>query len=38
MNEALAHAMRGGQMAAVTRLRRDAHDPGPKCWLHGATT
>ena len=32
----LGQAMMGGpaQWAAVKRLRRDAHEPGPSCWLH----
>ena len=34
-NAALGRAMMGGGMLALpTRLRRDAHEPGPACWLH----
>jgi protein-L-isoaspartate(D-aspartate) O-methyltransferase len=36
LNEALGKAMMGGpgQWHAVTRLRRDAHEPSPSCWFH----
>ena len=36
LNEKLGNAMMGGpgQWAAVTRLRRDAHDASPSCWFH----
>jgi len=39
LNAALGKAlMTGPQRAqAVTTLRRDAHEPGLACWLHGAT-
>jgi protein-L-isoaspartate(D-aspartate) O-methyltransferase len=30
----LAAAMRKQPMVSLTRLRRDAHDPSPSCWLH----
>ena len=38
LNGALGKAMMAGpqRAMAVTRLRRDAHEPGPGCWLHGA--
>jgi protein-L-isoaspartate(D-aspartate) O-methyltransferase len=32
--ELLAKAFAGGAGQAVCRLRRDAHGPGPNCWLH----
>jgi protein-L-isoaspartate(D-aspartate) O-methyltransferase len=37
LNERIGKAMMGGPMkwAAVTRLRRDAHDEAGTCWLHG---
>ena len=37
-NAALGKAMMTGpqRAQAVTRLRRDAHDPALSCWLHGA--
>jgi protein-L-isoaspartate(D-aspartate) O-methyltransferase len=37
MNDRLGKAMMGGPMkwASVKRLRRDAHDETPECWLHG---
>ncbi|MEZ5320226.1 MAG: methyltransferase domain-containing protein [Vicinamibacterales bacterium] len=34
IGQALGALMRGGP-APVTRLRRDPHDAGPGCWLHG---
>ena len=37
METKLGQAMMGGRMMAVARLRRDAHEPGPTCWLHGET-
>ena len=27
--------MMQGKQPRVTSLRRDSHDPGPACWLHG---
>jgi protein-L-isoaspartate(D-aspartate) O-methyltransferase len=30
----LADAMKSSPFPPITRLRRDAHDPGPACWLH----
>jgi protein-L-isoaspartate(D-aspartate) O-methyltransferase len=37
MNERIGKAMMGGpaQWMAVTRLRRDTHEPEASCWLHG---
>lgn len=37
LNAALGKAMMAGPQRAleVARLRRDAHDPGVACWLHG---
>jgi protein-L-isoaspartate(D-aspartate) O-methyltransferase len=37
LNAALGKAMMAGpqRAQAVTRLRRDAHEPGLSCWLHG---
>lgn len=37
LNASLGKAMMAGPMQwqAVTRLRRDPHDPGLACWLHG---
>jgi protein-L-isoaspartate(D-aspartate) O-methyltransferase len=37
MNAALGKAMMTGlaRANAVTRLRRDEHEPSPACWLHG---
>jgi protein-L-isoaspartate(D-aspartate) O-methyltransferase len=39
LSAALAKAMMAGpqRAQAVTRLRRDAHEPGLACWLHGST-
>jgi protein-L-isoaspartate(D-aspartate) O-methyltransferase len=37
MNTALGQALMRSPMVPATRLRRDAHEPGPGCWLHGAT-
>jgi len=39
MNDKLGKAMMGGpaQWQAITRLRRDPHEPAASCWLHGAT-
>jgi protein-L-isoaspartate(D-aspartate) O-methyltransferase len=38
LNAALGKAMMSGpqRAQAVTRLRRDVHDPQPACWLHGS--
>ncbi|MGH8319385.1 MAG: DUF3471 domain-containing protein [Steroidobacteraceae bacterium] len=30
----LSQALASGNSASVCRLRRDAHEPGPNCWLH----
>jgi protein-L-isoaspartate(D-aspartate) O-methyltransferase len=40
MNDKLGKAMMGGpaQWQAITRLRRDPHEPAAACWLHGATS
>jgi protein-L-isoaspartate(D-aspartate) O-methyltransferase len=35
MEAKLGQAFMGGKMMTVARLRRDAHEPGPSCWLHG---
>jgi protein-L-isoaspartate(D-aspartate) O-methyltransferase len=38
MNGRLCDAfMKGGLMPAFSRMRRDAHEPSPECWLHGDT-
>lgn len=39
MNERVGKALMAGPMAwqKVSRLRRDAHEPSPACWLHGDT-
>jgi protein-L-isoaspartate(D-aspartate) O-methyltransferase len=37
MNAALGRAMMTGGLTRATRLRRDAHDAGAECVLHGAT-
>lgn len=39
LNDRLGKAMMAGpaRWQAVTRLRRDAHDPSSSCWLHAAT-
>jgi protein-L-isoaspartate(D-aspartate) O-methyltransferase len=34
---ALGTALMAGTFQQVKRLRRDPHEPGPACWLHGAT-
>lgn len=34
-NARLGRALSSGQAERVTRLRRDPHDEGPECWLHG---
>jgi protein-L-isoaspartate(D-aspartate) O-methyltransferase len=36
LNEALGNAFMRAPFAIPKRLRRDAHDPGPTCWLHAA--
>lgn len=40
VNERVALALMTGpgKWSAVRRLRRDAHDPSPSCWLHAATS
>jgi len=35
---ALGQAFRSSPMPLFTRLRRDPHDAGPACWLHGPTS
>lgn len=37
MNAALGQAFMRSPMMPAKRLRRDTHDPGPSCWLHGPT-
>jgi protein-L-isoaspartate(D-aspartate) O-methyltransferase len=37
LNETLGHALRQTLFPPIRRLRRDAHDPGARCWLHGST-
>jgi protein-L-isoaspartate(D-aspartate) O-methyltransferase len=34
LNRRLGEALKTGPFPPVTRLRRDAHDPAPGCWLH----
>ena len=36
-NSAIGAALMKGPLAPVNRLRRDSHEPGPACWLHGPT-
>jgi protein-L-isoaspartate(D-aspartate) O-methyltransferase len=36
LNEALGNAFMRAPFAIPKRLRRDAHEPGPTCWLHAA--
>jgi protein-L-isoaspartate(D-aspartate) O-methyltransferase len=35
--ETLRAAFQRGELSAVRSLRRDDHDEGPSCWLHGAS-
>ena len=39
LNTRVGKALMGGPMQwmSVKRLRRDAHDESPSCWLHSAT-
>jgi protein-L-isoaspartate(D-aspartate) O-methyltransferase len=38
MNDRLREAfMKGGLLPTVSRMRRDAHEPSPACWLHTDT-
>jgi hypothetical protein len=37
LNETLGQALRQALFPAIRRLRRDAHEPGSRCWLHGST-
>lgn len=39
MNDRLGQAMMAGpaRWQSIARLRRDAHEPGASCWLHGPT-
>ncbi len=36
MNDRLGQAFRRGPFPTIKRLRRDAHDESPTCWLHAA--
>ena len=36
LNAALGRALMRSPFPAFTRLRRDPHDAGPSCWLHGS--
>jgi len=36
LEQKLGIAMRAGDFMTVRQLRRDAHDEGPTCWLHGS--
>ena len=40
MNDRIGKALMAGpaRWMAVTRLRRDAHEPDASCWLHGTGT
>jgi protein-L-isoaspartate(D-aspartate) O-methyltransferase len=37
LNPVIGAALMKGPFAPVKRLRRDSHQPGPSCWLHGPT-
>ena len=39
LNERIGKALMSGpaRWQAVTRLRRDTHEPSPQCWLHAPT-
>jgi protein-L-isoaspartate(D-aspartate) O-methyltransferase len=37
LNSAIGAALMKGPFPPVKRLRRDSHEPGPACWLHGPT-
>lgn len=37
LNEALGRALKQTLFPRLRRLRRDAHEPGAACWLHGQT-
>ncbi len=37
LNETLGQALRQALFTPIRRLRRDAHEPGATCWLHGST-
>ncbi len=37
MNARIREAFMKGMMPAFSRMRRDAHEPSPACWLHGET-
>jgi len=37
LNVALGQALRQALFPALRRLRRDVHEPGARCWLHGST-
>jgi protein-L-isoaspartate(D-aspartate) O-methyltransferase len=36
LNERLGQALRQAFFPAIRRLRRDTHEPGARCWLHGS--
>jgi protein-L-isoaspartate(D-aspartate) O-methyltransferase len=36
LNDRIGKALMKGQFPRLNRLRRDAHDESPDCWLHGA--
>ena len=36
LNQRLGQALMKGQCPRLTRLRRDPHDEGGDCWLHGS--
>jgi protein-L-isoaspartate(D-aspartate) O-methyltransferase len=38
LNEALGKALRQTLFPPIRRLRRDAHEPDARCWLHGSTS
>jgi protein-L-isoaspartate(D-aspartate) O-methyltransferase len=37
LNNALGQALRQAFFPMIRRLRRDAHEPGARCWLHAAS-
>jgi protein-L-isoaspartate(D-aspartate) O-methyltransferase len=38
LNEAIGKALTKGAFIPLKRLRRDPHEAGPTCWLHGPTS
>ncbi len=38
MNARLGEALKSNPFPRLKRLRRDRHDPGAPCWLHGETS